>query len=849
MRYFFWLLFVCHLCFAASEQLEAPVQTGIIQKFRSMHFSKCALLSCDDTLAWMVYRFPKKEPSWFDWWVGTKPIETDPRLDCNPLFWERQEEVHIFATKFMDSEAANAVNDKDLANATHVIYNRDRNEIAFARSISSFEMDHYEFWPLIIQIFPPQKLKTKLHDIIGYNQAKVKLKKIRDSYSLSKPYLKLGAKPPYGVFITGPTGTGKSLLAKALAGEMNRTLIRISGHAFLEDLMFSSARLSFLFDQARRHAPSMILIDGFDANKNLKNSLPHHLLLMQLKREMENAPKIHDIFIAMTIRDINTLDIEFLQQHCNCPVVNIDPPSKNERKVLIEQIAQNYVLADDCDFNVLSFQTLNFTPKDLQALFQEAANQAAHLARLEITQSDLEDASASIANTKAKLSVSKKNPAKLLAPTSDKVLFKDVGGCHEAKEELQEAVAFLKNPHLFAKIGAKMPKGILCCGPPGCGKTLLARAVAGEAGCNFYYCSGSDFIDKYVGRGAKNVSKLFADVKANTPAILFIDELDGIGAKRRNDSGGSHEYTNTLNQILAEIDGIEATSSLLVIAATNRPNSLDPALKRPGRFDRTVMIGAPYLKEREEILSIHLKGKPIDPSVDLKHTARMTTGMSGADLANMINEAALIAARDERESIFPRDLREACDKVQLGKERSSLKLTEEQKKHTAYHEVGHALVGVLLDSGWEVDKITIIPRGMALGITHSIPKGENVSVWMQEAKNLLAVKLGGLAAEKLFLGDGSSGVQNDLETASDLARTMVTKWGMSDRLGLATYDDDLSFETKRIIDMEVRDLLDTAYKQACDLLKEHEDHVHETVKQLLKKETLYRSDLDLILRS
>lgn len=845
------LLLLFNVCFAASEELEEPIQTGVIQKIRPLHFYKRVLLTFDEDMVWMLYPCQKSEPGWLDWWRGHQPTPIDPRLECNPLFWKQYEEIQVFATSFEDSKAIDIIDDDSLLSTTHILYNVDRNELAFARCINHLEMNHYEFWPRPIQTFPKKTLKIKLDDIIGYNQAKAKLKKLSDNFEPSKPYLKLGAQPPYGVFITGPSGSGKSLIAKAFAGELNRTLIRISGDTFWEQLLlFNTNWLSSLFDQARLHAPSMILIDGFDANKHLQNTLLYQFCMTKLKREMGNCPKIHDVLITMTIRDIHSLSEEFLQYHSSCPIIRVDPPSQSERKDLIDQIAHDYELADDCDLNMLSFQTASFAPKDLCAVFQEAAKQAAHFARLKITQLDLQAAVRAIAHTKAEIGQSGENPAKLSNPLDTPVLFKDVGGCYEAKEEFKEIVSFLKNSKQFSHLGAKAPKGILCYGPPGCGKTLLARAVAGEAGCNFFYCGGADFTDVWVASGVNRVKAMFKIAKANTPAILFIDEIDALGGQRTSSTqAASRDFNNTLNQLLVEMDGFDGTSGLVVMGATNRPNMLDTALTRSGRFDRSVIIDLPHLAERLDILKIHSKKSPLDPSVDLKHTARMTMGMSGADLANMVNEAALIAARNERDTILTSDLRSACDKVQLGKERSSLQLTEEQKKQTAYHEVGHALVGILLDSGWEVDKVTIVPRGVALGTTHSIPKGENTTLWKSEAQNLLAVKLGGLAAEKLFIGDGSSGVQSDLQSASELARTMVTKWGMSERLGLATYDDDLSFETKRIIDMEVRDLLDTAYQRAKNLLKKHENDVHEIVKQLLKKETLYRSDLDLILES
>lgn len=456
-----------------------------------------------------------------------------------------------------------------------------------------------------------------------------------------------------------------------------------------------------------------------------------------------------------------------------------------------------------------------------------------------------------------------KSPAKLLNKGTNKITFKDVAGIDEAKEELQEIVDFLKNPTKFTALGARIPKGVLCIGPPGTGKTLVAKAVAGEADRPFFSISGSDFVEMFVGVGASRIRDMFDQAKKNAPCIIFMDEIDAVGRHRGAGIGGGHdEREQTLNQLLVEMDGFDTNEGVILMAATNRPDVLDKALLRPGRFDRRVIIDLPDIKGRFEILKVHARKIKIDPTVDLMAIARMTPGASGADLSNMLNEAALLAARKGRTAVTSQDTIEACDKVRYGKERRSLELDENEKMTTAYHESGHAVVGLVVKSSDPVDKVTIIPRGMSLGATHFLPKKNRMSYWKKELIDQLAVLMGGRCAEELFVGDISSGAQQDIEQATQLARSMVCAWGMSKNLGSVAYDrrsengqylglshsdKNYSEETAKAIDDEIRKIITEAHDRALEVIQEHKEQVELMAKMLMEFEILDSKDVHLIL--
>ncbi|WP_035347924.1 ATP-dependent zinc metalloprotease FtsH [Edaphobacter aggregans] len=455
-----------------------------------------------------------------------------------------------------------------------------------------------------------------------------------------------------------------------------------------------------------------------------------------------------------------------------------------------------------------------------------------------------------------------KSRARLLSMQQKKITFKDVAGVDEAKEELKEIIEFLREAQKFQRLGGRIPKGVLLVGPPGTGKTLLARAVAGEANVPFFSISGSDFVEMFVGVGASRVRDLFEQGKKNAPCIIFIDEIDAVGRHRGAGLGGGHdEREQTLNQLLVEMDGFESNDGVILVAATNRPDVLDPALLRPGRFDRRVVVDRPDIRGREEVLKVHSKKVPMAEDVDLNVLARGTPGFSGADLANMVNEAALTAARYNRKSVHMYDFEVAKDKVMMGAERKSMLLTDEEKKVTAYHEAGHTLVSALREHSDPLHKVTIIPRGMALGVTVYLPEEDQHTVTKEYLETRLATLMGGRCAEEIFLGKMTTGAGNDIERITELARKMVCEFGMSG-LGPMTYGKkeeqiflgreiaqhrDFSEETAKQIDIEVRRFVDAAYQSAYNLLNTNQDIMHRMAAALLERETLDAAEIKLII--
>ncbi len=455
-----------------------------------------------------------------------------------------------------------------------------------------------------------------------------------------------------------------------------------------------------------------------------------------------------------------------------------------------------------------------------------------------------------------------KSKARLLTESNNRVTFKDVAGVEEAKQELDEIIAFLKDPKKFTRLGGRIPKGVLLMGPPGTGKTLLARAIAGEAGVPFFSISGSDFVEMFVGVGASRVRDLFEQGKKHAPCIIFIDEIDAVGRHRGAGLGGGHdEREQTLNQLLVEMDGFECNEGVILIAATNRPDVLDPALLRPGRFDRRVVVSAPDVKGREAILKVHTRKTPMSTDVNLLVIARGTPGFSGADLENLVNEAALLAARVNKKFLEMADFEHAKDKVLMGVERKSMVLTDNEKRTTAYHEAGHTLVGKMMPGTDPIHKVTIIPRGMALGVTQTLPTEDRVSLSRERAENNIAFLMGGRVAEEIVLKQITTGAGNDIERATELARRMVCEWGMSDVLGPITFGKkeeaiflgreiaqhrDYSEQTAQTIDREVRDIVERNYKRAREILNSKISILHELAKALLEYETLDGVEVDRI---
>ena len=455
-----------------------------------------------------------------------------------------------------------------------------------------------------------------------------------------------------------------------------------------------------------------------------------------------------------------------------------------------------------------------------------------------------------------------KSRAKLLTEKHGRVTFEDVAGIDEAKVELEEVVEFLKDPQKFQRLGGKIPKGALLIGPPGTGKTLTARAVAGEANVPFFTISGSDFVEMFVGVGASRVRDMFEQAKKNAPCIIFIDEIDAVGRHRgAGHGGGNDEREQTLNQLLVEMDGFEATEGVILIAATNRPDVLDPALLRPGRFDRQIVVPLPDVKGREKILKVHMKKVPLASNVDASVLARGTPGFSGADLANLVNEAALLAARHDKRVVSMEEFEGAKDKIMMGAERKSMVMTEEEKKLTAYHEAGHAIVALHEPESDPIHKATIIPRGRALGLVMRLPEGDRISMSRAKLKADLAVAMGGRIAEEMIFGEEAvtTGASSDIQMATDTARRMVTEWGMSDKLGPLRYAIEqqdiftgqaqaLSDDTAALVDSETRDIVEAGYARAQEILTSNIEQLHTLAKALLEYELLSGDEIKGLLR-
>ncbi len=459
-----------------------------------------------------------------------------------------------------------------------------------------------------------------------------------------------------------------------------------------------------------------------------------------------------------------------------------------------------------------------------------------------------------------------KSKAKLLTGDTPKITFADVAGADEAKQELQEIIEFLRDPQKFTKLGGRLPKGALLVGPPGTGKTLLAKAVAGEAARPFFSMSGSDFVEMFVGVGASRVRDLFEQGKAHAPCIIFIDEIDAVGRHRGAGLGGGHdEREQTLNQLLVEMDGFESNDGVILIAATNRPDVLDPALLRPGRFDRQIVVDAPDLRGREGILKVHLRNKPIADDVDITTLARGTPGMAGADLANLVNEAALLAVRNSHEKIFMADLEDAKDKVMLGAERKSMVMKDEERRLTAYHEAGHAICAMRVPGNDPLHKVTIVPRGRALGLAFTLPEDDRVSVTRQQLEAVLVMSYGGRVSEELIFGHDrvTTGAASDIQKATAIARRYVTQWGLSDAIGPILVGDneqelflgreiqhrrEVSEQTSQLVDAEVKRVIDNAYDRAKQTLEANLGLLHQVAAALLERETLTGVDIEMLAR-
>jgi len=709
----------------------------------------------------------------------------------------------------------------------------------------------------------PSMVKERFSDVAGADDAKEALFDVIDFLKNPEKYRKMGAKIPKGVLLVGEPGNGKTLLARAVAGEAGVPFYSITGSDFIEVFVgVGAARVRDLFEQARKNSPAIIFIDEIDAIGRHRGSGlggghdEREQTLNQLLTELDGFDSKKAPVIIMGATNIpEVLDKALLRPGRFDHQVNIPYPGLKDREEILRIHGRNKKFDESVDLHKIAVDTAGFTGADLANLINFGAINASKNDRSKIDSQDMLKAMSRIQASKEAVQHSPSllqkgsGQARLFMPSQVKFKFSDVAGLPEAKEELKDIMDFLKNPDKFKKLGAKIPHGVLLSGEPGNGKTLLAKAMAGEVNCPFFSASGAEFIEQYVGVGASRVRELFAQARKHAPCIIFIDEIDSIGARRHTGDGGTSEYAQTLNQLLTEMDGFESSEKpIIVVGATNRPDMLDSALMRPGRFDRQVHVPYPSIEVREEILKVHSKDKKFDSSVSLKKVARGTPGFSGAQLANIVNEAALHAVNNNRDAICMEDFEEARDKVLLGKKQKTIKQTKDELAVTAYHEGGHALVNLLLPKYTDpLHKITILPRGGALGVTHSLPERDTYSQTKEQMIAQIKVLLGGRVAEDIVFDTVTTGASSDFKHASDIVRKMVCYYGMSDlgpvRYGQSHYDFKYSEKTREDIDNEVRKIIKSAYDDTKKLLMDDRKKLDKLAQALLDKETMYAGEV------
>lgn len=718
------------------------------------------------------------------------------------------------------------------------------------------------------RMFMPSQIKIKFDDVAGATEAKEELQDIVDFLKNPQKFKRLGAELTRGILLVGEPGNGKTLLARAVAGEANCAFFSITGSDFIEMFVgVGAARIRDLFSQARRHTPCIIFIDEIDAIGRRRGgglgggNDEREQTLNQLLTEMDgfSSGEVPVVIIAATNMP-SVLDRALLRPGRFDRRITVPFPDEEARRKIIEINARKIAISPDLDLDKIIKESAGFSGADLANCVNQAALHATKNKRDKVMQEDFEIAfkklmdSQKASRSEHKAADAEESHARVYMPSQMKVRFTDVAGAQEAKEELLDFVDFLRNPEKYKDIGARLTKGVLLVGDPGNGKTLLARAVAGEAGRPFFSASGAEFIEKYVGVGAARVRDLFAQARKNAPSIVFIDEIDAIGGRRSDgQGGGDREHSQTLNQLLTEMDGFDNDDvKVVVLAATNRPDILDSALTRAGRFDRRVEVPYPDLKGRTDILKVHVRNIKINPLVDLEKIARGTPGFSGADIANLVNEAAINAVNHGRSEAAIEDFEEARDKLIMGKRSKSMTQSPGDLRATAYHEAGHTLMILLQPQHADpLHKVTIAPRGKALGYAASLPERDKYAQSKDELLARIVVSLGGRVGEETGLGKQFTGVTSDLANASGIARRMVCDYGMSDRLGLASYRCDamqtLAPETAMLIDQEVKTILDSCYEKAQSLMKSNRDKLETLTAALLDKETLSAEEIYALL--
>lgn len=692
-----------------------------------------------------------------------------------------------------------------------------------------------------VDIIPAGKIKTKLDDIAGMSEAKKELGHLLEFIKNAKKFEVIGATPPKGIMLYGLPGTGKTLLARAIAGEADMTLISVSGAAFEEAFVGrGAARVRELFEIARRHKPAIIFIDEIDAlapsRSTRELSQSHIQTVNQLLSEIQNIDqeKNEGIFLLAATNRLESIDSALLRPGRFDWQVHIRLPSEEDRKAILTKLMEKVVMAKNMDLENMVLKSAGFSGAQLASLINEAAIHAVEKNRKVVENEDIE--AAFIKMSSSEKALSPEFSLKIISPSEIKTKLSDIAGMNEAKSEVTEVIDFLKEPEKFSRLGAKPPTGILIYGPPGTGKTMMARAIAGSANASFITVSGSDFDEEYVGVGASRVRELFRVARKYKPCVVFIDEIDALAPTRSGHNNSGNDQT--INQFLSEMDSVqsEANKGIIFIAATNRLDMIDPAVLRPGRFDRKVYFRLPALQEREEILKTHI-AKIQSKDIDVKVLAKITVGYSGADLANLVNEAAIEATRNNKPYVDMASFEEANDKISLGVNQGIGTYTQKEKERTAYHEAGHALVGILLpDHPRTLHKLTIGLRGSSMGVTHFRLESDEYSYTKKEFEAMIATSLGGYIAEEIIYGkeNVSAGASSDLVNANKIAKEMVTKLGMADDQSLIV--TDVFPEDNPLKSAE--EILKRDYDMAKKLLEDNKDKLHLIAKTLLEKEAL-----------
>ena len=783
-------------------------------------------------------------PGRFDRQIYVGFPEKDDRIELYNLYLNRisvdidkidVEELARRSSGFSAAEIANVCNDAALQAASQysemVTQDHLLNSIEKVRKGLDFET----------------KLANNVtfDDVAGVKKSKSKMLEIVDFLKRPDYYTRLGAKIPRGVLLSGPTGTGKTLLAKAVANGADVPFVSVTGPDLANPYSDPIARLHSIFKEAREKSPCVVFIDEIEAigakRSEVMADQSRTPALSQLLVEMDGMGNNSGVIVLAACNNQDSLDKSLLRPGRLDRHIYVAQPNLEERAEIFNLYLKDVKVGEDVDVQNLAKITSGFSGADIAKVCNDAALQA--------TTKDAEAVSrdyfvAAIDNIRKGLEDKQSDVGS--------IKFSDVAGMEEAKQEVTEIVDFLKNPEKYSRLGGRVPKGALLVGPPGTGKTMLAKAVAGEANVPFFSRSGSQFVEKFVGVGASRVRELFAEAKEKAPCVVFIDEIDAVGTKRSNE-GFNSEHDQTLNQLLTEMDGIDGASGVIVLAATNREDILDDALLRPGRFDRKVHVTLPALTDREAIFKVHLKKVKVDETVDLTQLARQTPGMSGAEIANVCNEAAILAARQNREAVTMADFNEAIDKVTLGLENKSMLMTRQDVYETAVHEAGHTTTIWLLEHAAPLVKISIVPRGKALGVNMTMPE-ERVGYTKQAFLDEICSFMGGRAAEELFLGTIGTGALNDMQQATRIARSMVMYYGMSEKMPNISYYDPqgqlgqrpYSDERARLIDEETSRIVNEQYERAKKLISEHAEQHHKVVDALMEKEVIFAADVEAI---